>query len=138
GTLAIVDERPGRAVSAAYRQIAIARKGAYVAVDRTEASTLQYAARAAGLNSADLGFNFEKVRTLVSFGAPVLESWGTPGRVLTAWKKGNLAIVQIEAELSKTAALASRWLPVRPAAAAKLASFLAGAVTAHDAAQATG
>ena len=110
GSIAIVDERPGRAVSAAYQKIAAACGGTYVVADRNEAATLQQIAGRSGLNAADLGFDLEQVRTIVSFGAPVLESWATPGRVLTLWKEKRLNVVQVEERLSKTAALASQWL----------------------------
>ncbi len=111
GRVAILDERPGRAVSDAYQRIATAHGGLYIVAGRRESATLRRIASHAGLNEADLGLDLEKVRTLVSFGAPVLESWATPGRVLTLWKEKRLDIIQIEPELSKTAALASQWIP---------------------------
>ena len=138
GTLAILDERPGRAVSAAYAALAAAHGGLYIVADRSESTTLQHIADGSGRNVADLGLALENVRTLVSFGAPVLESWATPGRVLTPWKQKQLAIVQVEADLSKTAALASKWLPVRAGSEASIASFLAGKIGIAEAAQATG
>jgi len=122
GAMAILDERPGRAVSAAYQRIAAARGGRYMVLHR----------------GAQGGLDLENVRTLVSFGVPVLESWATPGRVLTLWKEGRLAIVQIEAELSKTAALASKWLPVRAGSEAQVASLIAGRIGVDEAAAATG
>ncbi len=138
GQMAILDERPGRAVSAEYRRIAAARGGLYIVADRRETSTLQQIARRTNRNVADLGLALENVRTLVSFGAPVLESWATPGRVLTLWKQGQLAIVQVEAELSRTAALASRWLPVRAGSEHVVASLLSGNTTLPEASEATG
>ena len=86
-TIAILDERPGRAVSAAYQRIAAARGGVYITADRSESATLQHIAAGSGMNAADLGLDLENVRTIVSFGAPVLESWATPGRILTLWKE---------------------------------------------------
>jgi hypothetical protein len=118
GRLAILDERPGRALSAAYQRIASARGGLYIAPGRSESATLEQIAAASGLNCADLGLDLENVRTLVSFGAPVLESWATPGRVLHLWKEKRLAVVLVEAELSKTAALADVWIPAAGTGAA--------------------
>jgi anaerobic selenocysteine-containing dehydrogenase len=111
GNFAILDERPGRAVSAAYQKIATARGGVYIVAGRSESATLDRIAANAGLNPADLGLDLESVRILVSFGAPILESWATPGRVLTLWKQKRLEIIQVEPDLSKTAALANQWIP---------------------------
>jgi hypothetical protein len=138
GVLAILDERPGRAVSVAYQKIAEAHGGRYLVADRSETSTLGHIARATGRNVSDLGLTFENVRTILSFGAPVLESWATPGRVLNLWKQDRLAIVQVEADLSKTAALASRWLPVRAGSESHIANLFAGKIAAGEAAEATG
>jgi hypothetical protein len=106
GATAILDERPGRAVSAAYQKMAT-----YVIAPSSESATLRCFANAAGVDANGLGLALEDVRTIVSFGAPVLESWATPGRVLNLWKEKQLAIVQVEPELSKTAALADVWIP---------------------------
>jgi len=138
GAFAILDERPGRAVSAAYQRLAAAHGGLYLVADHTETTTLQHFADGSGRNLADLGLALENVRTLVSFGAPVLESWATPGRVFALWKSGQLEIVQVEAELSKSAALASQWLPARAGSETYLASLLAGAIGIAEAAERTG
>jgi hypothetical protein len=113
GVFGIVDERPGRAVSAAYQRLVAARGGLYGTAPRAESSTLARIAAGSGLDVSDLGLALENVRTLVSFGAPVLESWATPGRVLTLWREKRLDIVQVEPEMSKTAALASVWVQNR-------------------------
>jgi len=120
GRFAIVDERPGRAVSEAYQRIAAANGGAYIAP------------------VAGNGLPLEDVRTIVSLGAPVLESWGTPGRVLELWGSGRLAVVQVEESLSKTGALAAKSLIVRQGSGSKISELLAGRVGISAASEATG
>jgi hypothetical protein len=122
GRFAIVDERPGRAVSEAYRRLAAANNGLYVA----------------GREVREYGLALEQVRTIVSFGVPVLESWATPGRVLELWSCGRLAIVQVERSLSKTGALASKTLLVRPGSESFVAALLEGKVDRARAARETG
>ncbi len=138
GRIGILDERPGRAVSAAYRRIADTRGGVYIVADRSETTTLECFAHGSGRNLADLGLDLENTRTLVSFGAPVLEGWATPGRVLKLWKENQLAVVQVEAGLSKTAALATRWLPARAGSEGMIVSLLTGNASIEATAAATG
>ena len=59
-----------------------------------------------------LGLDLEGTCTLVSFGAPVLEGWGRPGRMLAARK--GLRVVQVDAWRSPSAALADEWVADRP------------------------
>jgi hypothetical protein len=122
GKFAIVDERPGRAVSEVYRRIAATHGGSYLV----------------GRQVAEQGLALEEVRTIVSFGVPLLESWATPGRVLNLWSSGRIAIVQVEERLSKTGALASQALLVRPGSESFVASLLAGTVDVTHAARETG
>jgi hypothetical protein len=120
GRFAIVDERPGRAVSEAYRRIASANGGAYIAP------------------VVGNGLPLEDVRTVVSLGAPVLESWATPGRVLELWGSGRLAVVQVEESLSKTGALAAKSIIVRQGTGSMISELLAGKAGISAASEATG
>ena len=67
---------------------------------------------------ASLGYDLENARTIVSFGAPLLDGWGTPGRFTRLWSERaagaadpQLRLIQIEPSLSRTAARAWRWVP---------------------------
>jgi hypothetical protein len=120
GRFAIVDERPGRAVSEAYQRIAAANGGAYIAP------------------VAGNGLALEDVRTIVSLGAPVLEYWATPGRVLELWGSGRLAVVQVEESLSRTGALAAKSLIVRQGSGSMVTELLAGKAEISAASKATG
>ena len=59
----------------------------------------------------------------MSFGAPVLEGWGRPGRMLAV--RGRLRVVQVDAWRSPSAALADEWVPIAPGGEGPLALALA-------------
>ena len=120
GRFAIIDERPGRAVSESYRRIAAANGGVYIAP------------------AVENGLPLENVSTIVSFGAPVLEGWATPGRVLELWGSGRLAVVQVEESLSRTGALAAKSLLVRRGSGSAIAELVAGKIDIAAASEAAG
>jgi hypothetical protein len=79
-----------------------------------------------------LGYDLENARTIASFGAPVLDGWGTPGRFTRLWSERaagaadpQLRLIQIEPTLSRTAARAWRWVPVHEGTEAELAAGVA-------------
>jgi len=120
--VAILDQRPGRALSRLYREfLAGLPCGIYLAPPG-EGATLT--AMATMLDSPQpLGLDIESARTLLSFGAPVLDGWGRPGRVPAA--RRSLRVVQVDAWRSPTAALADEWLSIRPGGEGPLALGLA-------------
>ena len=67
GPVAVLDLRPGRTASLVYRRFAAGAGGLYV---RSAPASLS------------APWTWPKRNTLISFGAPVLDGWGTPGRVL--------------------------------------------------------
>ena len=78
----VLDRRPGRVVSQRLARAARARlpNGVY-ATSPARRATL--AALAGGApEPARSGIDLERTRTLLSFGAPVLDGWGRPGRML--------------------------------------------------------
>ncbi|MBZ5582833.1 MAG: hypothetical protein LAQ30_11650 [Acidobacteriia bacterium] len=103
--IAVLDLRPGRTASWTYRRaLAGVKNGLYVA-----------APQPLGGWAVDLA----KARTVISFGVPVLDGWGTPGNVLQA--RANFRLVQVEPVQSRTAILADEWLQVEPDVAAATA-----------------
>jgi hypothetical protein len=115
GTVAVLDERPGRAASEIHRRVLATLKDALYLVP-TESGTAR--------QSPD----FECARTVLGLGVPLLDGWGTQGRVLHIWKERRFRVIQAEAELSHTAALADRWLAIRPGSEAALAAGLNAAL----------
>lgn len=122
--VAILDERPGRAVSTLYRQAAAAAGGAYVVPELEEEAPLAAVRRLAG-DAGEFGFDVARARTVLSFGAPVLDGWGVPGEMTARWKSRETAFIHAGSRYSHTARLAGEWLPVLPGAEAALALGLA-------------
>ncbi len=128
--VAVFDERPGRIRSLLYRDFARRLGNAiYVVPPSTEDATLRAVAAALEQEDVAFGIDLENTRTLLSFGAPVLDGWGTPGRVFHARDKFKL--IQAEPRQSRTAMLADTWLPLRPGTEAALALGLANVIVSE-------
>ncbi len=89
---AVLDVRPGRPASEAYRQAMAKQKGFYIAPPQPSV-TVDLAA----------------AKTVISLGAPLFEGWLPPAKVWAV--RNSFKLVQIEPALSRTAALADEWLP---------------------------
>jgi hypothetical protein len=132
GPVAIVDGRPGRAASSVFEAFAAKHNGSYQVVLGPESQALLPYAEWSGVPVSALGYDLENARTVVSFGAPLLDGWGTPGRFMRLWSERaagqtnpQLRLIQIEPSLSRTAARAWRWVPVQEGSEAALAAGLA-------------
>ncbi|MGA2037919.1 MAG: hypothetical protein ABSH42_01480 [Bryobacteraceae bacterium] len=118
--VAVLDLRPGRTVSWTYRR-------AMAAID----DGLYLAPRQPGY-----AIDLTAAKTVVSFGAPLFDGWGTPGNAFAA--RANFRLVQIEPVETRTAALADVWLPIRPGTDPAIAAAFAGEITVAEAARVTG
>jgi hypothetical protein len=108
--VAVLDLRPGRTHSWTYRRAMNAvRNGLYLTPERQWRSD----------SAVDLG----AAKVVLSFGTPLLDSWGTPGNVIAA--RENFRLIQAEAVESRTASMADLWLPVRPGSENALALRIA-------------
>jgi len=132
GPIAIIDGRPGRAVSSVFEAFKQNHHGAYQVVLSAESQALTPYADWSGVPVASLGYDIENTRTIVSIGAPLLDGWGTPGRFTRLWSERaagasdpQLRLIQIEPSLSRTAARAWQWIPIREGSEAQLTSGLA-------------
>jgi anaerobic selenocysteine-containing dehydrogenase len=82
GTIAIIDQQPTREISNVYRKfIAKTEKGIYLTTPSREDATIEALQIMTGRTSESFGFDFEKSALVLSFGAPLLDGWGTPGRM---------------------------------------------------------
>ncbi len=131
GPVMIVDGRGGRAASGILRDFAKTHGSYSVAPGAEERSLAPYSAWS-GVPAGALGYDLEGARTVVSFGAPLLDGWGAPGRFAKLWSARaagsgdpDLRLIQIEPALSHTASCAWRWVPNRPGSDAALAAGLA-------------
>jgi len=132
GPVGIVDGRSGRAASAALRSFAANRNGTYEIALGAEERALAPLAQWSSLPIHSLGYDLENTRTIVSFGAPLLDGWGIPGRFTRLWSERaagqsdpQLRIIQIEPALSRTGSGAWRWVPICQGTEALLAASLA-------------
>jgi len=119
--VATLDLQPARTASWTYRRaMAALKNGRYVAPS----------------GDSSVAVDLSQARTVLSFGVPVLDGWGTPGNVNTA--RGGFRLIQIEAVESRTATMADQWLRIRPGSEDALAQALAGTAPIATAADATG
>ncbi len=132
GPVAIVDGRPGRAASSVLEAFAAKHNGSYRVVLSQESQALKPYTDWSGVAVSSLGYDLENAHTVVSFGAPLLDGWGTPGRFTRLWSEKaagvadpQLRLIQIEPTLSRTAARAWRWVPVADGSESVLASAIA-------------
>ena len=118
GSVAILDRRPGRSISLAYRQwLGRLSNGVYLSSPSIECQTAHFTA----LNSNrqdSLGYDLEHARTILSFGTPLFGGWGSPGRMMkiAAQRRssGSPMVIQVETRQSRTALMADTWIPVAP------------------------
>ena len=71
-----------------------------------------------------IAFDLENAGFILSFGAGIIEGWGSPVscfKANAARKERHAKLYQIEPRLSNTAANADRWIPVKPGTEADLA-----------------
>jgi hypothetical protein len=135
GPLVILDGYPGRAASSLLQTFAQKQHGSYRVVYGAETRSLAPYEAWSGVPASALGYDLENTRTIVSFGAPLLDGWGTPGRLTRLWseraagvKDPQLRLIQVDSSLSRTAARAWQWIAVPEGAESALAAGLASAL----------
>jgi anaerobic selenocysteine-containing dehydrogenase len=132
GAVVVIDGYPGRATSSELQSLAEKRNGNYRVVLGPETRALTPYETWSGVPAGALGYDLENARTIVSFGAPLLDGWGTPGRFTRLWAERaagmadpQLRFIQIDASLSRTAARSWQWVPVQAGAESALAGGVA-------------
>jgi anaerobic selenocysteine-containing dehydrogenase len=119
-SVAILDPRPGRAASLVYRRfLAGLANGVYCAPPDRQPY-------------GPFGIDLEHTRTILSFGAPVLDNWLAPGRVLA--NRSHFRLIQVEPAYSRTASLADLWVPISPGGEAAFAADVTRALKGESAA----
>lgn len=132
GPIVVIDGYPGRAASSVLETFIQKRNGSYRVVLGSESRALTPYETWSGVPACALGYDLENAQTIVSFGAPLLEDWGSPGRFSRLWAERaagavdpQLRLIQVESSLSRTAARAWNWVPLRAGGEAALAAGLA-------------
>ena len=76
-------------------------------------------------------FDFANADLILSFGAGLLDGWGSPVSMLklnSVWKNRKADLIQIEPRLSNTAAKFDKWIPINPGTEAVLALGMANVI----------
>ncbi|MCC6536026.1 MAG: hypothetical protein IT162_00645 [Bryobacterales bacterium] len=138
---AILDERPGRIMSALYDRIAQAKGGTVVTLAQVEDRSLRTMEDLAGVRPGTLGYDFEHAALILSIGAPLLDSWGSTGRMSRLWSRraeaGKPVFLHAGSHWSRTAQLADRALILLPGSEAAFVAALAGKLSIEAAAEIT-
>ena len=132
GPVAVIDGWPGRAASAVLEDFARRQGGEYRVVGGPEIRSLFPYERWTGVPAGSLGYDWENARTIVSFGAPLLDGWGAPGQFSRLWAERAagmndpyLRLIQIEPTFTRTSARAWQWISIREGSESSLAAGLA-------------
>jgi menaquinone reductase, molybdopterin-binding-like subunit len=129
GAVAVLDRRPGRAMSSFYGQfLNMFESRFYIVPPAREESTLDALRECIGSGAPPLGFDFENADVVLSFGAPLLDGWGTPGRMHRVFgdkKRSGRKLIQVESVQSRTALQADTWLTPNPGSEGILALSIA-------------
>jgi len=130
GSVAILDGQPKRAISFVYRNfLAGLADGVYIVPPANGGVPAETTRSVLGERNLSLGFDVDTARTILSFGAPVLDGWATLGQFskIVRNRTGNdrLRVIQVEPIHSRTAQLADEWIPVKPGTEAAFALAIA-------------
>ena len=134
GTIAVLDFRPGRSVSWAWRNLLAGFEGAAVIpAPGSPGASLRamrgFAPDAPGEWVPDL----DEATAILSFGAPLAEGWGGARTRARLVDGSGLRLIQVEPARSSTAALATRWIPARPGSEGAVALGVASALASASA-----
>lgn len=118
GAIAVLDRQPGRALSLAYREfLAGFPEGLSLVPSNLEDETTNALRAMAVVDPGPSGLDFTGVKTVLSFGAPVLDGWGIPGAMMDLFREKHtlgIRFIQVEPRPSRTALAADRWLRNTP------------------------
>ncbi len=131
GPVVIVDGHPGRAASSVFESFT-EKRGACLVAEGPETGALVPYENWSDASARALGYDLENAQTIISFGAPMLDGWGVPGRFTRLWAERTngvsdpqLRLIHIEDSCSRTAAKAWKWVSAKPGSEGALAAGLA-------------
>jgi menaquinone reductase, molybdopterin-binding-like subunit len=129
GTVAVLDFRPGRSMSWAWRNLLAGFEGAAVIpAPASPGASLRAMRDFAPHEPGEWAPDLDEATAILSFGAPLADGWGgveTRARLMDGMA---LRVIQVEPGRSATAALASRWIPARPGSEGVVALGVASAL----------
>ncbi len=98
-------------------------------------SYLEVTAAAMHGEGKTIAFDLENSDFILSFGAGIIEGWGSPVNCFKAnasRKERHAKLYQIESRLSNTAANADKWIPIKPGTQADLALGLCAVILQNN------
>ncbi|MBI2429821.1 MAG: molybdopterin-dependent oxidoreductase [Ignavibacteriales bacterium] len=115
GSIAILDQQPGRAISELYEEfLSKIKNGVYLSSPSNENATIVALQEMMDRKSESSGYDFENTKLILSFGAPLLDGWGTPGRMTAIKNRKSAKFIQIDSRYSRTAMQADQWIALKP------------------------
>lgn len=115
GTITILDQQPTRAISEIYQQfLDQCENGMFLTSPSREDATLIALQEMMNRSEESFGFDFENTNMILSFGAPLLDNWGTPGRMTSLRNDKKVKFIQIESRNSRTAQQSDQWIAINP------------------------
>lgn len=115
GSIAILDQQPGRAISEIYREFLNSIKnGIYLTSPSHEDGTLIGLKEMINRQTELFGYDIENTKLVLSFGAPLFDGWGIPGQMTAVKNSKNTKFIQIESRHSRTAMQSNQWIPLKP------------------------
>ncbi len=115
GTVAVIDQQPTRVLSEIYRTfVAKTTNGVYLTSPSCEDATITALQIMMDRKSESFGFDFENTKLILSFGAPLLDGWGTPGRMTTLRNSRTAKFIQFDSRYSRTAMQSDKWIALKP------------------------
>jgi anaerobic selenocysteine-containing dehydrogenase len=115
GSIVILDQQPDRALSEIYRTfLAGLKNGIYLTSPSREVATIDALQEMINRPEASFGFDIENTELILSFGAPIFDGWGTPGKMSSIRNSKKVTTIQIESRYSRTAMQSDEWLAIRP------------------------
>lgn len=135
GSVVILDRQPERAISEIYRRfMGLLPNGMYATSPAEADSTISALQSMMNGKIFPLGYDCERAKLIVSFGAPILDNWGSPARMASVSalrKETGLRIVQIDHGYSRTAMQSDQWIAIHPGTEKFLALAVAGILLEH-------
>ncbi len=114
GSIAILDQQPNRIISEVYREfLSKTENGKYITSPSREDGMIVALKEMMNRPSESFGFDFENTKLIVSFGAPLLDGWGTPGRMTALQNSKKVKFIQIESRYSRTAMQSDEWIALQ-------------------------
>lgn len=125
--VAILDRQPGRLISDLYAEfIGLIPGGVLLNSPNSESAMLDLMLGSSDDSRLELGLDYERADVILAFGAPLLEGWGTPGRMQALLRQDpRPLLLQVESSRTRTSRLADRSFLVHPGSEGALALGIA-------------